>query len=113
VDILLEIGLEEIPARFLKPALNDIEKYIKTELKSFRIKHGEVKTYGSPRRLVLTVKEIAEKQEDLSETNMGPSKQVAFDDAGEPTKACLGFAKSQGVDVKELEIIDTNKGEYI
>lgn len=113
MDILLEIGLEEIPARFLKPALNDIEKYIKTELKSFRIKHGEVKTYGSPRRLVLTVKEIAEKQEDLSETNMGPSKQVAFDDAGEPTKACLGFAKSQGVDVKELEIIDTNKGEYI
>jgi glycyl-tRNA synthetase beta chain len=113
VEILLEIGMEEIPARFLKDTLKDIENYIKKEFKDKRIKYSNIKTYGTPRRLVLNVNEVSLKQEDFTEINIGPSKKVAFDDAGEPTKACLGFAKSQGIDVKELEIIDTDKGEYI
>ncbi|MDN5304702.1 MAG: glycyl-tRNA synthetase beta chain [Fusobacteriaceae bacterium] len=113
MEILLEIGMEEIPARFLKDTLKDIENYIKKEFKDKRIKYSNIKTYGTPRRLVLNVNEVSLKQEDFTEINIGPSKKVAFDDAGEPTKACLGFAKSQGIDVKELEIIDTDKGEYI
>lgn len=113
VNILLEIGLEEIPARFLVPALNDIEKLIKSELKDSRVAFDTIKTYGTPRRLILHLEGVAEKQEDLSEENIGPSKKVAFNDDGVPTKACLGFAKSQGVEVSELEIIETDKGEYI
>ena len=113
MNILLEIVLEEIPARFLKPSLNDIETFISKELKENRISFGEIKTMGTPRRLVLEVSSLAEKQEDLNEINIGPSKSVAFNDDGQPTKACLGFAKSQNVEVEDLEIIDNGKGEYI
>lgn len=113
MNILLEIGLEEIPARFLKPALEDIKNNITKDLKNQRIAFEELKTNGTPRRLVLEIKGLAEKQEDLKEINIGPSKTVSFNDDGQPTKACLGFAKSQGVDVADLEIIETDKGEYI
>ncbi len=113
MDILFEIGLEEIPARFLRPALKDIEKLIKSELKDKRVSVEGIKTNGTPRRLILTLEGLANKQEDLDETNIGPAKNVAFNDDGVPTKACLGFAKSQGVEVSELDIIETDKGEYI
>lgn len=63
--------------------------------------------------MVLNVKGVADLQEDLSETNIGPAKKVAYNEAGELSKAALGFAKSQGVDTKELKIITTEKGEYL
>ncbi len=113
MDILFEIGLEEIPARFLRPALKDIEKLIKDELKEKRVSVESIKTNGTPRRLLLNLEGVNHKQEDLDETNIGPAKKVAFNDDGVPTKACLGFAKSQGVEVSELDIIETDKGEYI
>lgn len=113
MDILLEIGLEEIPARFLIPALNDIEKIITKNLNDSRIKFDTLKTYGTPRRLVLHIENMVEKQDDLEETNIGPSKSVAYNDDGAATKACMGFAKSQGVEVSDLEIIETDKGEYV
>jgi len=113
VDILLEIGLEEIPARFLIPALNDIEKIITKDLETNRLAFENLKTYGTPRRLTLHIEGLADKQEDLSETNIGPSKSVAYDSNGVATKASIGFAKSQGVEVSDLEIIETDKGEYI
>jgi len=113
VEILLEIGIEEIPARFLKPALNDIEKYIKKELKENRVVFDEVKTYGTPRRLVLHVTDLTEKQESLDIVNTGPAKHIAFNESGELTKAGLGFVKSQGINATELDIIETPKGEYV
>ena len=113
MEILLEIGMEEIPARFLKPALNDIEKYIKSVFSEKRIEFGEVNTYGTPRRLILSVNGISEKQEDLTEINTGPAKHIAFDPNGGLTKAGLGFAKSQGVEATDLEIVETSKGEYV
>ncbi len=113
MNILLEIGMEEIPARFLKPSLDDIKNYIEKTLKEQRIAFGEVVTKGTPRRLLLEVKDLSGKQEDLDETNIGPARTVAFNDDGQPTKACLGFAKSQNVEVTDLEIIDNGKGEYI
>lgn len=113
MNILFEIGLEEIPARFLRPALKDIEKLVKDELKDKRVSFETIKTNGTPRRLLLNIEGLANKQEDLDETNIGPAKNVAFNDDGVPTKACLGFAKSQGVEVSELDIIETDKGEYI
>lgn len=113
MNILLEIGMEEIPARFLKPALNDLEKNMKTYLKENRIVFEEVKTYGTPRRLILSVSNLAEKQEDLNILNQGPAKHIAFGSNGDLTKAGMGFAKSQGIEATDLEIVETPKGEYI
>lgn len=113
MDILLEIGLEEIPARLLKPTLADLKNGIKKSLNDNRIEYKDVKTYGTPRRLVLNVTGVADKQEDLNLTNIGPSRQVAYDSEGHPTKACIGFAKSQGLEVADLQIISTDKGEYV
>jgi glycyl-tRNA synthetase beta chain len=113
LEVLLEIGMEEIPARFLKNALTSMEKYIETEFKSKRIKFESVTTFGTPRRLIINIKGVSSSQEDLSETNVGPAKKVAYNEAGELSKAALGFAKSQGVDVNDLKMISTDKGEYI
>ena len=113
MNILLEIGMEEIPARFLKPALNDLEKNMKTYLKENRIVFEEMKTYGTPRRLILSISNLAEKQEDLNILNQGPAKHIAFGSNGDLTKAGMGFAKSQGIEATDLEIIETPKGEYI
>ncbi|OQY42864.1 MAG: glycine--tRNA ligase subunit beta [Fusobacteriia bacterium 4572_74] len=113
MNILLEIGMEEIPARFLKPALNDLEKNIKIYLKENRVAFEEIKTYGTPRRLVLSILNLAEKQEDLNILNQGPAKHIAFGSNGDLTKAGMGFVKSQGIEATDLEIIETSKGEYI
>ena len=67
---------------------------------------------GTPRRLTLFVKGLPQKQESVTEEIQGPSAAVAFDKAGNPTKAGLGFAKSQGVDIKGLQIKNTPKGEH-
>ena len=113
MNILLEIGMEEIPARFLKPALNDLEKNMKTYLRENRIGFEEIKTYGTPRRLILSVSNLAEKQENLDILNQGPAKHIAFGANGDLTKAGMGFAKSQGIEATDLEIIETPRGEYI
>ena len=71
-----------------------------------------IKTYGTPRRLVLDVHNLAENQEDLDLVNLGPAKSVAYVN-GEISRAGLGFAKSQGIEPEQLEIVSTPKGEYI
>ncbi|MCJ8341857.1 MAG: glycine--tRNA ligase subunit beta [Cetobacterium sp.] len=111
--LLFEIGMEEIPARFLEQALSDIKNNLQKKLKEDRITFDSMKTYGTPRRLVLLVEGLGEKQEDLNMLNMGPAKAVAYDSNGEISRAGLGFAKSQGIEPKELELIETPKGEYI
>jgi len=113
VRILLEIGMEEIPASFLKPALNSMERQISKNFKENRISFEGIKTYGTPRRLVMCIEGVSEKQEDLNEVNTGPAKRVAFDENGELTRAGMGFAKSQGVEATDIEILETPKGEYI
>ena len=110
--LLFEIGMEELPARFLKQALNDLKSNLETKFKNERITFNSIKTYGTPRRLILDVHNLAEVQEDLNLVNMGPAKNVAYVN-GELSRAGLGFAKSQNVDPAQLEIISTPKGEYI
>lgn len=110
--LLFEIGMEELPARFLSQALSDLKNNLENKFNSERIKFEEIKTYGTPRRLVLDVVNLAEKQENLDLLNMGPAKNVAYVN-GELTRAGEGFAKSQGVEPDKLEIITTPKGEYI
>jgi len=112
-ELLLEIGTEEIPAAFLPKAIKDMNEIIRRELSNKYIGYGDVKTMATPRRLCLCVANIADKQEDQVIEKMGPAKKVAFDENGNPTKAAVGFAAGQGITVGELEIVTTEKGEYI
>jgi len=112
-ELFIEIGTEEIPAEFLTKTLRDMEELIRKELTGSRIPFGAVKTLATPRRLVVLVSKVAEKQEEQVIEKLGPAKRVSFDEQGNPTKAALGFAKGQGLEINELETIVTDKGEYI
>ena len=112
-ELLLEIGMEEIPAGFIPQALIDLESLARKELEANRIDFGGVKALGTPRRLVLFMESVSEKQKDVEARKIGPSRQAAFDSNGNPTKAAIGFAKGQSVSVESLEVIQTEKGEYV
>ncbi|HEU18849.1 MAG TPA: glycine--tRNA ligase subunit beta [Deltaproteobacteria bacterium] len=112
-ELLLEIGTEEIPAAFLPKAIEDMKKNISRELSEIRIACGEVTSLATPRRLCLCVKDVAERQDDQVVEKLGPAKRVAFDENGNPTKAALGFAKGQGLDISDVETMQTDKGEYL
>ena len=113
MKLLFEIGMEEIPARFLDNALEELKKNMEKKLNDNRVKFESIKTFGTPRRLVIYVEGVAQEQEDLDVVNMGPAKSVAFSDSGEISRAGLGFLKSQGVDVSGMTVVSTPKGEYI
>ncbi|HLA28989.1 MAG TPA: glycine--tRNA ligase subunit beta [Syntrophales bacterium] len=112
-ELLLEIGTEEIPAAFLPQAMKDMEEMIRREFADMKLSHGAIKTMATPRRLVLIVSELAEKQEERVIEKLGPAKKAAFDEKGNPTPAATGFARGQGVDVTSLETLVTDKGEYV
>ncbi|GAW93424.1 glycine--tRNA ligase subunit beta [Calderihabitans maritimus] len=112
-DLLLEVGTEEIPARFMEATLSQLKKITEEKLAEERLVFKEVSTYGTPRRLALYVTGLEEKQEDLVEEVKGPSQRVAFDEEGRPTKAAKGFARSQGVAVEELVVKETRGGAYV
>ena len=116
MDFLLEVGLEEIPARFLQPAMEQLTKRFAEALTEARLGAKEklqMETFSTPRRLVLIAYGLPQRQQDLEEVLLGPKVEVAFDKGGKPTKACLGFAKSRNVDVESLERISTPKGEVL
>jgi glycyl-tRNA synthetase beta chain len=112
-ELLLEIGTEEIPAGFVPQALIDLEGIAQKELGASRIDFSGTKTFGTPRRLVLVIESVSEKQRDEETKKIGPSKQAAFDAKGNPTKAAIGFAKGQSVPVESLILVETGKGEYV
>jgi len=112
-ELLFEIGTEEIPAGFIPQALMDLESLAKKELEASRIDFNGIKTLGTPRRFVLVIESVSEKQRDEETRKVGPSKQAAFDGKGNPTKAAIGFAKSQSVPVESLTLVQTDKGEYV
>ncbi len=112
-NLLLEIGTEEIPARFMGAALAQLQELAVKKFTEERIDYAEVQVYGTPRRLALLVKGVAEKQQDKLEEVKGPARKAAFDAAGQLTKAGQGFARSQGVAVEDLEIRETPAGEYV
>jgi glycyl-tRNA synthetase beta chain len=112
-DLLFEIGMEEIPAGFLEPALSFLQKRFAEKAKEANIAFGAQRVLGTPRRLTLVVESVSEVQEDSSEELLGPSKKAGQDDQGRFTKAAEGFAKSRGAAVEELRIVDTPKGEYL
>ncbi len=113
-EFLLEIGTEEIPSRFVQPALEKMKELFVLLLASGRVaSRGELRAFGTPRRLVLYAPELEDRQADVSKEAIGPPKKVAFDAEGKPTKAALVFADKNNVSVDSLTIKSTEKGEYI
>jgi len=112
-DFLLEIGVEEMPARFLDPALSELKELAADALKEQRLGFKRVETYGTPRRLALFVEGLAEFQEPLEKEIKGPAVKAAFNQDGSPTKAAVGFAKSQGVSVSDLVNKPVGNVEYV
>lgn len=112
-DFLLEIGTEEIPARFVAWALEESRRLFSEALVEAHIDHEEVLTYGTPRRLSVLVRSLSPRQEDRIEQFRGPLWSQAFDATGNPTKAATGFARSKGVLVDDLKSIVVNNLEYV
>ncbi|MBB5173929.1 glycine--tRNA ligase subunit beta [Texcoconibacillus texcoconensis] len=112
-SFLLEIGLEEMPARFVDDAMHQLADRVTTWLGEHRISYGDVEKYATPRRLAVKVLEVAEYQEDLQEEARGPAKKIAQDENGEWTKAAQGFAKGQGVSVDELYFKEVKGESYV
>jgi glycyl-tRNA synthetase beta chain len=112
-ELLLEIGVEELPYQFITPALAALKGSAEQLLKDHRLAFQSACTLGTPRRLTLVVTGLATQQTSMVKEAMGPSKAVAFDPTGQPTRAATGFAAGQGVSVQELQIRQTPKGEYL
>ncbi|KAA3642869.1 MAG: glycine--tRNA ligase subunit beta [Chloroflexi bacterium] len=112
-DFLLEIGTEEIPSSELDTALEQLTARVPELLKDLRLEHGEVKIMGTPRRLVVYVKDLAPSQPDREELAKGPPAQRAFDSDGKPTKAAEGFARGKGIAVGDLEVQEIDGGKYV
>jgi glycyl-tRNA synthetase beta chain len=112
-DLLFEIGVEEIPASFVLPALEQLREALVSGLDALSLAHGEALTYGTPRRLALMVRDVAERQPDAQKEYKGPPVDKAYDAEGKPTQAAIGFARTRGVDVSELKIFETDKGAWV
>lgn len=112
-DLVLEIGTEEIPARFLPPTLEELAEKGRALLKDYRLAYSDLAVYGTPRRLTLYVRNLADDQAPLVQEIKGPPKKAAFDIDGVPTKAALGFARSQGVAVEDLVTRAAGPVEYV
>ena len=112
-DLLFEIGTEEIPASYVPPVLEQLRELATESLTNHRIPFGDVETLGTPRRITLSIKDIKTLQESQETEVVGPPKRIAYDENGEPTKAAIGFAKTQGVDLTALRIVETERGEYV
>ena len=113
-ELLIEIGVEELPAAWMPRVTQQLADRLEARLKEFRIAPGApVETFSTPRRLTARIARIAERQEDLDETITGPPVSAAFGGDGRPTPAALGFAKKQNVPFDQLTRVQTGKGEYL
>jgi glycyl-tRNA synthetase beta chain len=111
--LLIEIGSEEIPARFVSKGVSLLKEDLVQLLKKSFIEHGSITEYATPRRLALFIDNIADKQKDRTVEQLGPPRRAAFDSEGNPTKAASGFAGSLNISVKDLTIKETDRGEYV
>ncbi|MTJ19047.1 MULTISPECIES: glycine--tRNA ligase subunit beta [unclassified Dolichospermum] len=109
---LLEVGTEELPAGFLSDAIVQWKSRIPESLKTHNLPEAVVEVYGTPRRLAVLITGLPSQQADREEEIKGPPAQAAFKD-GQPTKAAIGFASKQGVDISALEIRPTDKGDFV
>jgi glycyl-tRNA synthetase beta chain len=112
-ELFLEIGTEEIPAAFLPGARKDLERLFRKELENARVTFGPIRTFATPRRLAVAIADVALEQEQQELSVSGPPAKIAYDADGNPTKAAIGFAKTNGVDISDLQRKETSKGTYL
>lgn len=105
-DLLFEIGAEEIPAGFMPNILGQLKQLAETKLNDAHLPFESIETYGTPRRLALIVKGLADASAEISERHKGPSASIAYDADGNATKAAIGFARGKGLDVTDLVVED-------
>ena len=111
-DLLFEIGTEELPAGDLDGALAQLEQRLPALLSELRLEHGPLRVMGTPRRLVVSVDDLAPRQPDLEQLVKGPPASRAFDSLGQPTPAAEGFARSKGVALADLQLQEVDGGRY-
>ncbi|MCH1959513.1 glycine--tRNA ligase subunit beta [Romboutsia hominis] len=111
--LLFEVGVEELPSRFVSSTLDQIKGNLTKLFNENRIKFDDIKAYGTPRRLAFIVEGISDKQTDLEEEVKGPSKKIAIDADGNFTKPALGFMKSKGLKEEDVIFKTVGKDEYI
>jgi glycyl-tRNA synthetase beta chain len=109
-DLLLEIGTEELPPGEIAPALRQLAEGTRAALERLRLAAGAVSSFGAPRRLAVLVREVADRQAAAERRVRGPAAAAAFDPQGRPTPAAQGFARSQGVAVETLEVVEEPGG---
>lgn len=112
-ELLFELGAEELPARFVVPALDDLERTFKEKAAALGLTHGAIRRFGTPRRLALLVSGLIDKTPDLTEQKQGPGVKAAFDADGKPKIPAIKFAESVGLPVEKLQRVTTPKGEYL
>lgn len=112
-DFVLEIGVENVPASYLPPAIEQLAADARALLARGRLVYDEVYATATPRRLVLMVRGLAERQSEAEELVTGPPVARAFTPEGKATPAAEGFARAQGVEVAALERVATPRGEYL
>lgn len=111
-DLLLEIGLEEMPARFVTQSMKQLGEKVSAYLTELNIEFGEVHTFSTPRRLAVIVKNVSEAQADIDEEAKGPAKKIAHTEDGEWSKAAVGFAKGQGMTTDDIYFKEIKGVEY-
>ncbi|MEW6503782.1 MAG: glycine--tRNA ligase subunit beta [Chloroflexota bacterium] len=111
-DFLLEIGTEELPAGDLQDALTQLQQNVPQMLEELRLTHATIRVLGTPRRLTVIVEDLADRQTDRESVVKGPPAQRAFDENGNPTPAAIGFARSRGLDVSQLQVAEMDGGQY-
>lgn len=112
-DLLLEIGLEEMPAQYVLRSEKQLAERVDAFLKEARVDFGSIDVYSTPRRLAVIVRDVAETQQDLTETLRGPAKKIAQDAEGNWSKAAQGFARGRGLTVEDLYFAEEKGVEYV
>lgn len=112
-ELLFEIGTEEIPSAYLPAALAELSAQAARLLEEQRLRPAAVRTLGTPRRMLLVVDGLPDRQADARREVVGPPKAAAFDAEGKPTRAAEGFARAQGVPVERLAVRALERGEYV
>ena len=110
-SLLFELGTEELPPRAIPQALQQLSSLAEAAFREARLEVRGVRVFGTPRRLVLYSQDVAPRQREAVRMVRGPAAKVAYDEQGNPTKAALGFARSQGVAVEALVRQRTEEGE--
>ena len=112
--LLIEIGMEELPPKHLKPLMDALGREIATQLDALQLPFQDIETFSTPRRLAVRVNGLASQQVDQNIERKGPSLSAAYDSQGKPSKALLGFAKSCGIDeLSDLQTLETKKGSWV